>query len=70
MYHVSEGERVGKNKGTDAKQVRSKADQAVSSVSAVPALVDNIDSLLLRKTEQTSNVGFGLFLRPWVLAVI
>ncbi len=61
---------MGKNKGTDAKQVRLKADQAVSSVSAAPALVDNIDSLLLRKTEQTRDVGFGLFLRPRVLAVI
>ncbi len=61
---------MGKNKGMDAKQVRPKADQAVSSVSAALALVDNIDSLLLRKTEQMSDIGFGLFLRPRILAVI
>ncbi len=61
---------MGKNKGTDAKRVRPKADQAVSSVSAAPALVDYIDSLLLRKTEQMSDVGYGLFLRPRVSAVI
>ena len=33
----------------DAKQLRPKADQAVSLVSAVPALVSNIDLLLKRK---------------------
>jgi hypothetical protein len=42
VKHVSEGGRVGKKKGTDAKQLRPKADQAVSSVSAALALVDNI----------------------------
>jgi hypothetical protein len=31
-----------KKEGTGAKQLRPKADQAVSSVSAVPALVNNI----------------------------
>jgi hypothetical protein len=50
--------------------VRPKADQAVSSVSAALALVDNIGSLLLRNTEQMSNLGFGLFLRARVSAVI
>ncbi len=34
--------------GTDAKQLRPKADQAVSLVSAVPALVGNIGLLLKR----------------------
>jgi hypothetical protein len=42
VKHVSEGGRVGKKKGMDAKQLRPKADQAVSSVSAAPALVHNI----------------------------
>ncbi len=42
VKHVSEGGRVGKKEGTDAKQLRPKADQAVSSVSAAPALVDDI----------------------------
>jgi hypothetical protein len=35
--------------GTDAKQLRPKADKAVSLVSAAPALVGNIDSLFKRK---------------------
>ena len=42
VKHVSEGGRVGKKEGTDAKRLRPKADQAVSSVSAAPALVDDI----------------------------
>jgi hypothetical protein len=42
VKHVSEKGRVGKKEGTDAKRSRPKADQAVSSVSPAPALVDNI----------------------------
>ncbi len=33
---------MGKKEGTDAKRLRPKADQAVSSVSAAPALADDI----------------------------
>ena len=40
---------MGKKEGTDAKRLRPKADQAVSSVSAAPALVDRINSLLKRR---------------------
>ena len=40
---------MGKKEGTDAKRLRPKADQAVSSVSAAPALVDRINSLLRRR---------------------
>jgi hypothetical protein len=40
VNRVSEGGRVGKKEGTDAERLRPKADQAVSSVSAAPALVD------------------------------
>ncbi len=42
VKHVSVGGRVGKKEGTDAKQLRPKADQAVSSVSGALALVDDI----------------------------
>jgi hypothetical protein len=42
VKHVSEGGRVGKKEGTDTKQSRPKADQALSSVSTALALVNNI----------------------------
>ncbi len=42
VKHVSEGGRVGKKEGMDTKQLRPKADQAVSSVSAAPALAGYI----------------------------
>ena len=46
--------------------MRSKADQAVSSVSAAPALVGSIKLAAQKETELAS--GFGLFLRPCVFA--
>ena len=49
MKHVSEGGRVGKKKERTHKQSRPKADQAVSSVSVAPALVDRINSLLKKR---------------------
>jgi hypothetical protein len=49
VNHVSEGGRVGKKEGMDAKQLRPKADQAVSSVSAAPSLVNSINLLLKRR---------------------
>jgi hypothetical protein len=52
VKHVSEGGRVGRKEGMDAKQSRPKADQAVSSVSAAPALVDRINLLLKRRLRQ------------------
>jgi hypothetical protein len=49
VSHVSEGGRVGKKEGTDAKQLRPKADQVLSSVSAVLSLVDSTNLLLKRR---------------------
>jgi hypothetical protein len=44
-----EGEEEEEKEGTEAKQLGPKADQAVSPVSAAPALVDNLNSLLKGK---------------------
>ncbi len=54
---------MGKKEDTDAKQLRPKADQSVSSVSAAPALVNNIrlTAQLKGKTELARG-GFCLFL--------
>ena len=47
---------MGKKEGTDAKRLRPKADQAVSSVSAAPALVDEYrPPLNQRETELVSE---------------
>jgi hypothetical protein len=71
VKHVSEEGRVGKKEGTDTKQSRPKADQAVSSVSTAPALLDNISlTAQLKGKTELARGGFGLFLRPCVLAVI
>jgi hypothetical protein len=49
VNHVSEGGRAGKKERMDPKQLRPKADQGVTSVSAVLSLVDSIDLLLKRR---------------------
>jgi hypothetical protein len=60
-----------KKEGTDAKQSRPKADQAVFSVSAAPALVNNISlAAQLKGKNALARDSFGLFLQPCVLAVI
>ena len=47
---------MGRKKEWTHKRSRPKADQAVSSVSAVPALVDMINSLLERSLLSTMSV--------------
>ncbi len=52
---------MGKKEGADAKQLRPKADQAVSSVSAALALAVNIDSLLKRRLRQRVKLALVYF---------
>ncbi len=47
--------------GMDAKRLRPKADQAVSSVSAMPALVNNYNSLLKRRLRQWAILALVYF---------
>ncbi len=62
MNHVSEGGRVGKKEGMDAKRLRPKADQAVSSVSAAPALVNEYCPPLNQRKTELVRVALVYFL--------
>ena len=52
---------MGKKEGTDAKRLRPKADQAVSSVSAAPALVDEYRPPLNQRETELVRVALVYF---------
>jgi hypothetical protein len=60
---VAEG-RTKKKEGMDIKQARPKADEAVTSVSAAPTVVDNI------KLAAQSKGRLSLQRRLWLISLV